>query len=69
MCTVVEKIANMSNRELCEMAKAFDNCGNRKSCEGCLCDGVLCGYKEISEVRDLFICEIGKRFAKANNGN
>ena len=68
MYTVVEKIANISNSELYEMALAFDNCGNRKSCEGCLCDGVLCGHKEISEVRDLFICEIGKRFAKANIG-
>lgn len=69
MYIVVDKIANMSNNELCEMAKAFDSCGNRKSCNGCLCDGILCGHREISEARDLFICEIGKRFAKMVNGN
>ena len=68
MYNVVEKITNMSNSELYEMALAFDNC-HRNSCDNCICDGVLCGHRDISEARDLFICEIGKRFAREGNGN
>ena len=63
------KISNMSNRQLCQIAKAFDNCGNCKSCKNCPCDGVLCNHDAISEARYYFICEIGKRITKMIDAN
>ena len=66
MYIVDKKIRNMSNQELLEIAKAFNDCGEFKSCKNCPCDGILCGHNELSEARDLFICEIGKRFATIN---
>lgn len=64
MYIVDKKIRNMSNRELYEVAKAFNNCGEFKSCKNCPCDGVLCSHNELSEARDFFICEIGRRVAE-----
>ena len=61
-----KKIRNMNNQELLEIAKAFNDCGEFKSCKKCPCDGILCGHNEFSEARDSFICEIGKRFATIN---
>lgn len=66
MYSVDKKIRNMSNQELLEIAKAFDDCGEFKSCKNCPCDGVLCSHNELSEAKDLFICEIGRRFANVN---
>lgn len=52
---------NLTNYELCVIGKAFSECGNRKWCDGCPCDGTLCSVPDLVYAREAFQNEIINR--------
>ena len=66
MFEIIEKLNNMSDYELGEVAKAFAECSECKDGASCPCYGVLCGVYNIVNFRDYFMSEVAKRLMNTN---
>ena len=66
MFEIIEKLNNMSDYELGEVAKVFAECSECKDCASCPCCGILCGVYNIVNFRDYFMSEVAKRLMNTN---